>query len=95
MQVLLNRKWEEVLAICRSSLSHLRKHSFISVLHWCRMENDKFSLEDSSEYIDGELLDTTVAIFMPIGVEIINKNKNIRNKKTKQQKTYFNYIYQN
>ena len=37
------------------------------------MENDKFSVEESSELIAGELSDTTVSIFMPIGVEIINK----------------------
>ena len=41
------------------------------------MENDKFSLEDSSWFIVGELSDTTVAIFMPIGVEIINKKKTL------------------
>ena len=37
------------------------------------MENDKFSLEDSSRFTVGELLDTTVAILMPIGVEINKK----------------------
>ena len=64
-----------MLAIRRSSLSHSRKHSFVSVLQWFKMENDKVSLEDSSEFNVGELSDTTVAIFMPRGVEIINKEK--------------------
>ena len=41
------------------------------------MENDKVSLEDSSEFNVGELSDTTVAIFMPRGVEIINKEKTL------------------
>ena len=41
------------------------------------MENDKFSLEDSSEFIAGELSNTKVTIFMPIGVEIIDKKETI------------------
>ena len=39
------------------------------------MENDRFSLEDSSEVIVGELSDTVLSICMPIGVEIITKQK--------------------
>ena len=58
------------------------------------MENDKFSREASSEFIVGELSDTTVSIIMPIGVEIIIKKKLFRNI-NKHQKTYFNNIYQN
>ena len=57
------------------------------------MENDKFLLEDSTEFTVGELPDSTVAIFMPIGVEIINEEKSLKNT-NKLQKTYFNYIYQ-
>ena len=38
------------------------------------MENDKFSLEDLSEFIDSELLDTKTAIFMPNGVETFSNN---------------------
>ena len=41
------------------------------------MENDKVSLEASSEFIVGELSVTTVAIFMPIGVEIINQKRTL------------------
>ena len=40
------------------------------------MKNDKFSLEDSTKFIVGELSDTAVAMFMPIGAEFfINKKK--------------------
>ena len=67
-----------MLPMRRRSLLHSRKHSFISVIHLYRMENDNFSLEDSSEFIVGELLDTTVAILMLIGVEIIKKKKTIK-----------------
>ena len=47
------------------------------MLHWCRKENDKFSLEDSSGFIVDDLSDTTVATFMPNGVEIINGKKTV------------------
>ena len=39
------------------------------------MKNDKFSLEDSSWFFVGERSDTTVAIFMPFGVEIVKRKK--------------------
>ena len=39
------------------------------------MAKDKSLLEDSSEFIVGELSDITVAKSMPIGVDIINKKK--------------------
>ena len=41
------------------------------------MKNDRFLLEATTEFIDGELSDTTVAISMPNGVEIINKMKTL------------------
>ena len=41
------------------------------------MKNDKFSLEDSTEFTVDELPDTTAAIFMPLGHEIISKKKTL------------------
>ena len=36
------------------------------------MESDRFVLGPSSDFIDGELSDTTAAVFMANGVEIIH-----------------------
>ena len=41
------------------------------------MKNDKFSLKDLSDFIDSELSNTTVVIFISTGVEIINKKKSL------------------
>ena len=47
---------------------------------------------ESSEFFDGEVLDTTVAISMTNGVEIANKKMLLENKVT--SKHLFNYNYQ-
>ena len=58
------------------------------------MENDRLSIEATSEFIDDDLSDAMVAIFRSVAVEITNKKKKIE-KKVKLHNTYFNYNYQN
>ena len=51
-------------------MPHLRYYSFISVLNCQKMGNDKLWLREATKFNDDEVLDTTVALIMLIGVEI-------------------------